>query len=263
MAQVSKDYTISMNLILTTPTNCSTIFSIEDFLSIHITCNNTLQLKIQNNPLHNQLIHIHKPYTLNITLNPSNNHYSIYSHMQTYPFIIIPSPLLYTISHTLTIDNQYAQISNLLITINNIIFANIPMNFTTTTQEQYESIFGPDVTRTEDIVYIITISVGFICLVCIIGYIIVHKCSRKKYVKETSYEKVNIREMGTKYVDETPGDHDIDRIKAAQIPLTQKTSFKQKIQKYEQSDERKEGEHDHDIATDIGVNDMDTLITAT
>ncbi len=127
------------------------------------------------------------------------------------------------------------------------------MNFTTTTQEQYESIFGPDVTRTEDIVYIIIISVGFICLVC----------SRKKYVKETSYEKVNIREMGTKYVDETPGDHDIDRIKAAQIPLTQKTSFKQKIQKYEQSDERKEGEHDHDIATDIGVNDMDTLITAT
>eukprot|EP01083_Nonionella_stella_P088575 246944_1 len=137
------------------------------------------------------------------------------------------------------------------------------MNFTTTTQEQYESIFGPDVTRTEDIVYIIIISVGFICLVCIIGYIIVHKCSRKKYVKETSYEKVNIREIGTKHVDETPGDHDIDRIKAAQIPLTQKTSFKQKIQKYEHSDERKEGEHDHDIATDIGVNDMDTLITAT
>eukprot|EP01084_Bolivina_argentea_P130135 229758_1 len=101
---LSNDYTIystkiypymqiSMNLILTTPTNCSTIFSIEDFLSIHITSNHTLQLKIQNNPVHNHLIHIHRPYTLNITLNPSNNHYSIYSHhsnisTQTYPYII-------------------------------------------------------------------------------------------------------------------------------------------------------------------------------
>ena len=116
--QISMDFTI-----LNTP---SRVLTIDEFLSISITSNNTFEIQIDSiSIMHPFIIRSHIPYTLNITLNPSNNHYSLYSISATnstiYPFSHDLSSSLFTsIPHPISIDSYNIELLNLVITTENL-----------------------------------------------------------------------------------------------------------------------------------------------
>ena len=127
---------------------------------------------------------------------------------------------------------------------NNIIFADIPNNSSiispSTTdidkKDEYESIFGPNVTRTQEIIYVVLIIVAVICMVSVVAFATVRKCTRKRNGatsprrssddKTVPYAPVNnghqrgVSSSVVNYVDERPGNHDIHKLQQANMPLT-------------------------------------------
>ena len=118
---------ISMDISITSnPSTLTNIFTIDQFLSISISPQQTLQLNIPNHPSIDRIqITPNNPYTLNITINPLNSKLSLQSSTnsitKTYPFMINPSPMQYTISHPIFINTNHAHISNILITTDGML----------------------------------------------------------------------------------------------------------------------------------------------
>lgn len=112
-----------MNILIDSyPSYTTTIFGIDHFISIKMITNNMLQLTVPHSDMtYKHQVELNIPYTMNITMNPSNNHYSLQSMSSNTtsiksPFTMSVLPIEYAATHSISINNKYAQITNILIT---------------------------------------------------------------------------------------------------------------------------------------------------
>ena len=125
---------------------------------------------------------------------------------------------------------------------NNSSIFNLPST-TMDKEEDWESIFGPGVTKTQEIIYVVVIIAAVLCMVAAVAIATVRRCTRRNREKarrkgssishkQESQAFVNRKQSGNghtrshirgqsesvvNYVDERPGNHDINHI---QMPLT-------------------------------------------